>query len=144
MTNNLIIMANWYCTLSSTFRTEIITSEKSYKAIAEKCDLLSKWLDILKKKCPKHTIIMHENGCSEEEYNKHYHWLQILESIESLKDNTQFAKDLATGTISADEWDDFGFDGDMVGEFNNLLSCFYDICDTYVGEATKFCFIQLD
>lgn len=68
---------------------------------------------------------------------------EVIDEIDEVKDNVSFLKDLFTGKIPEEEWDDYDFDGDYQDWLNGCLTCIWDICDSYVGKGDKkFCFIQ--
>lgn len=64
----------------------------------------------------------------------------LVEDVKDYLDNEllgiierfSFLKDLATGKIRSDEWEDFGFDGDFEETVNNYLEELYDIADSRV------------
>ncbi len=65
--------------------------------------------------------------------------------LEELADNFTFLKELADGTIKEEYWDDYSFEGDFEGWFNDYLSQLYDIGDYRVklknGDTQKFIWI---
>lgn len=102
------------------------------RGIAKSCDLLMTTLDDLHKKQQKLDDA------------------RLEAAIEEAKDHFDFCKDIATGTIKQGEWEDYGFDGDLVGMFNDYLKEFWDICDwvtndkeRYDPEVEKFCWVEL-
>lgn len=115
---------NWKHQLSSDFRNKLKNSDKDYASISIMCD---------------NAIIALEQLKSFDKVNNY----GLYEAIEENIDHFQFCKDFANGTIPIYEWEDYDFDGDLVGMFNSYLNEFYDICDTPIGNNTKFCFVGL-
>lgn len=66
--------------------------------------------------------------------------------LEELADNFAFLKELADGTIKKEDWDDYSFEGDFEGWFNDYLSQLYDIGDYRVrlknGDTQKFIWLE--
>lgn len=56
----------------------------------------------------------------------------ILEEIERIKENFDFLRSLADGSIPETEWDDFCFEGEFEEYFNDYLSQLYDLGDEKV------------
>jgi hypothetical protein len=136
-------MSNWYTKLNNDFRSKLKGYGKSNLEVDKGCTLLIETLDILLKKIPKTARLIAENGNgTNETINENYAWLTLYDEITEYKEHFLFCSDLVTGKIGEDEWSDFGFDGDGLKLFNEYLSGFYDICDTYVKKDTKFCWIE--
>ena len=49
--------------------------------------------------------------------------------LEEVKDNFDFLRQLADGSIEESEWDNYSFDGDFEEMFNGYLEQLYDIGD---------------
>lgn len=65
--------------------------------------------------------------------------------LEEVKDNFDFLRELADGSITESEWENYSFDGDFESWFNDYLEQLYDIADTKVtlknGEINKLLWI---
>lgn len=116
---------NWKTRLNSEFRQKLKSSNKDYLSIHEMCVFVSGVLSEFQKQ-----EIVKNNS-------------RLAELIEENIDHFSFCSDFATGSIPKSEWEDYDFDGDLLGMFNSYLSEFWDICDTYVAKDTKFCFVEL-
>lgn len=66
--------------------------------------------------------------------------------LEEVRNNFDFLRDLADGTIESKDWDDYGFDGDYEEWFNDYLNQLYDIGDKRVTlkNGTKEKLIWID
>lgn len=115
---------NWRHQLSSDFRDSLRNSGKDYESISNMCNKL---------------ILVLEKFKSFDKVNNY----RLYEAIGENVVHFSFCKDFANGTIPIYEWEDYDFDGDLVGMFNSYLNEFYDICDTQIGNDTKFCFVGL-
>lgn len=115
---------NWKHQVSSEFRNKIKTSGKDYDSISNMCDSVIQVLESFKT------------------FHKVNNY-RLYEAIGENIDHFQFCKEFAIGSIPQEDWSDYYFDGDLVGMFNSYLNEFYDICDTPIGDNTKFCFVGL-
>jgi len=52
--------------------------------------------------------------------------------LEEVKDNFEFLKNLADGTIDEESWEEFEFDGSFELWFNDYLDQLYDVADTKI------------
>lgn len=64
--------------------------------------------------------------------------------LDDLIDHFDFCKELADGTISETEWDDFEIAGkeDIKDLLNGYLNEMYDLCDTTIGQGRKLCWVE--
>lgn len=53
--------------------------------------------------------------------------------LEEIKDNFDFLRQLADGSIKEDDWEDYSFGGDFESWFNDYLEQLYDIGDTKIA-----------
>ena len=53
--------------------------------------------------------------------------------LEEVKDNFDFLRQLADGSIEEDDWEDYSFDGDFESLFNSYLEQLYDIGDIKIS-----------
>ncbi len=136
-------MSVWYTKIHKSFRDELKGYGKYFSEIEKGCDLMLKTLGKLYNKIPSLVHTEYNGVYSEENYNKNYLWYNAIEKIEELRDHFEFCKDFATCKIKQEEWSDYEFDGDLLGMFNNYLSEFYDLCDSYVSKNQKFCWVEL-
>lgn len=124
-------MPRWFHKIDGSFRAQIVDGGKDYASIGKKCDIVISQLRKFEKIALK---FIAQSGVQ---------WSRFQDSIEEAIDHFEFCKSFATGEISRDEWDDYDFDGDLVGMYDGYLSEFYDICDTWVDDKTRFCFVGL-
>lgn len=124
-------MPNWFCRLDTDFRRKLNTGSKDYKAIAEKCDLVIQALAKLDGFCDRLARINRDTA----------EWLR--DQIEETRDHFNFCKSFATGEITQSEWQEYDFDGDLIGMFDDYLSEFWDICDSWINRETKFCWVAI-
>ena len=117
---------NFIHRISSDFREKIRNSKKDYASIAVLCTHCEETAEFLKKISASY-IRNDKRLCNRFEENIN-HW--------------DFCRAFATGEIPQEEWEDYDFDGDLVGLFNSYLSEFYDICDYRIGNR-KLCWIEL-
>ena len=125
-------MPQWYTRLDNNLRASLASYGKSYEDIEKGCVLMDKSLNILLEK---------------QKPLKDY-GLENL--IEEAIDHFYFCKDFATGDIKREDWDDYDFDGDLLGLFNSYMNEFWDICDYIVNDkpryhpdVKKFCWVVL-
>lgn len=124
-------MAHFVTSIPKEFRETLTNSSTSYVDTAKLCDLIIEKLNDL------HVIAkrLKENDLE---------W-EIFDCIEHF----EFCRDLATGEIPKNEWDDYGFEGNLTELFNDYVRQFWDICDTQLEPATstqmekKFCWVKL-
>lgn len=133
----------WYTKIDTSFREELKGYSNSFSEIEKACDLILTTLDRLYKKIPSWIHTQYNSVYSEENYNKNYLWYNTIEKIQEVKEHFDFCKSFANNEIKQEEWVAYDFDGDLVGMFNNYLSEFYDLCDSYVSENKKFCWLSL-
>lgn len=142
-------MTIWITKLPSNIRKEIRSNGKSKEGIAKSCELMINQLDLLLKMIPNEIKENVKTRRLALKNNTLYNWYKAIENIEETKDHFEFCKDFATGEIPKEEWDNYDFDGDLVGLFNNYLTEFWHICDTTivssndVTECKKLCFVEL-
>ena len=65
--------------------------------------------------------------------------------LEECRDNFDFLRQLANGSINKSEWEDYSFDGDFESWFNDYLEQLYDVADTKItlknGDVEKLLWI---
>jgi hypothetical protein len=142
-TIKFINMSNWYTKIDISFRNELKGYGNSYHEIEKGCELVLKTLGKLYNKIPSWVHTEYNGVYSEQNYNKNYLWYNTIEKVEELKDHFDFCKSFANNEIKKEEWDEYDFDGDLLGMFNGYLSEFYDLCDSYVTKNQKFCWVSL-
>lgn len=120
----------WYTTLSKELRKKIDECDETQKGIAELCLEMQKALKYLERKV---NLIINPD---------YYYTDNLKNDIEELYENFGYCRDLCTGQIKEDEWNDFSFDGDFTQLFNDYLEEFWDICDTKINKETKLCFVE--
>jgi len=107
--------------------------ETTPELVAELCEKLISQLNKIKEKVAK------SNLTEDEKYEKG-------EEIDDLIGQFEFTRDLANGTISESEWDNYEFDGDFEQLFNDYMSELYDLGDKRVlnvnDEIEKFIWVN--
>lgn len=100
--------------------------------IVELCTKLVVELDRILVKCQSSNI--------SEEYLDDF-WYEL----EECRDNFDFLRQLADGSINKSEWEDYSFDGDYESSFNDYLEQLYNVADTKItlknGEVNKLLWI---
>ena len=113
--------------INKSFREKLQNSEKDYESIAVLCAHCEKSIKYLQK--------LSVNITKDDR--------RLCNMFEENIDHWDFCRAFATGEIPQEEWEDYDFDGDLVGLFNSYLSEFYDICDYQIGSDEKLCWVEL-
>lgn len=142
-------MPKWITRLPKEFRTELHSFGKNYEGIEKACGFMIKTLAELKKKIPAkiQKQFADPNFIEDDETDR---WNKLHYLIEETSEHFDFCRNFANGTITKTEWQDYDFDGDLIGMFNDYMSEFWNICDTimndknrYDYDVQKFCWVEL-
>jgi len=126
-------MPKWCTRLPTEFREQLTSFGKSYEEIEKACLFMDVELKKLKNKIP----LSIQKKFEDEKYNDDniiWEWRKLSEAIDENIDHFDFCKDFANNTIKREEWDDYSFDGDLLGLFNDYLTEFWNICDTVIND----------
>lgn len=87
--------------------------------VASICTELVKQLDVILGKSQKANITVESVD-------------DFWNDLEEVRDNFDFLRELADGSIAEEEWGDYSFDGDFKERFNDYLEQLYNIGDMRV------------
>lgn len=94
----------------------LFSEDTTPEIVAELCTILVSKLDKILEKSQKSNI-------SEDSIDEFWY------ELEEVKDNFDFLRQLADGSIKEEDWKDYSFEGDFESWFNDYLEQLYDIGD---------------